>query len=253
MALPYLLEALEDRTATLLTMTHDGGFGGMFLARELYGNPANKIEEKVIGPRPWPPFLNAEHLTKYQVKVGDVCFVAIGQIVGRPYQAVRYQPTAIIVVNSPTADRTFAEDVRAIWVSSNAPRHLLDSLLLDYSTEGEFNGRSLDGWSEGSRLQIGAAMRLLYYFPNQAADLIAERLDGLDVRLPSATASYPTSAAVYPWMKRDLSNGVRAIDFIRAVAWADCPPVQEALRRVRDRTNDREVIQALRRPYQDNP
>ncbi len=258
-ALPSLLEALDDSTPTHLSVTHEGygPFGGMCLARELFGNPANKIEEKVIGPESWRGWssssFGAAPLTKYQVKVGDVCFVAIGQIVGRPYQAVRYQPTAIIVVNSPTADHALAEDVRAIWGSDSPARHLLDSLLLDYSSEGEFNGRSFDGWGEGSYLQADAAMRLLYYFPNQTADLIAQRLDGLDVRAPSATASYPTTADVDPWMKREVANAVRTDEFIRAVAWCRLPAIQEALRRIRERTNDHDILEAVRRPYPDNP
>ena len=46
-----------------------------------------------------------------------MCFVAVGQIVGRGYAAVRYQPTACIVINSPTHDAKLRSDVRAAWVS----------------------------------------------------------------------------------------------------------------------------------------
>jgi len=37
----------------------------------------------------------------YTVKVGDVCYAIIGQIVNRSLMAVRYQPSAGLVINSP--------------------------------------------------------------------------------------------------------------------------------------------------------
>jgi hypothetical protein len=134
-ALPFLLDALNDRTPTRLTVKHDSGFGGMWLANELRGNPLNPVEQRVLATRKkakreFPD----NHLNSYTVKVGDVCLVAIGQIVGRDYQAVRYQPTACIVLNSPTEDAELCAQVRAIWSSKDPDRKLLDSLLLDYAT-----------------------------------------------------------------------------------------------------------------------
>lgn len=43
-----------------------------------------------------------ETLSTHIVTVGDLCFVALGQIVNRDYSAVAYQPTGIVVVTSPT-------------------------------------------------------------------------------------------------------------------------------------------------------
>jgi hypothetical protein len=68
------------------------------------------------------------------------------------------------------------ERVCALWSSKDPAKKLLDSLLLDYATEGRFNGKSLDGWDEESNYQIEAAVRLLYYFPKETAPLIAARL-----------------------------------------------------------------------------
>jgi hypothetical protein len=94
-----------------------------------------------------------------------VCFVAIGQIVGRGYSAVRYQPSMCIVINSTTASAELRDAVRTIWTSDEPRQHLLDSLLRDYSTEVAFNGKSLDGWAAGSNFKCSSAMRMLFYFP----------------------------------------------------------------------------------------
>ncbi len=54
---------------------------------------------------------------KHTVTVGDLCWVALGQIVNRRFDAVRYQPTAIIIVSSPTLSPTLCKQVRADWAN----------------------------------------------------------------------------------------------------------------------------------------
>jgi hypothetical protein len=162
-----------------------------------------------------------------------VCFVAIGQIVGRPYSAVRYIPSGIVIINSPTETKVLRDRVRALWSSDDPANKLLSTLLIDYATEGIFNGRSLDGWSEGSDWQIRAALRLLYYFPREAAPLIATRLRSLDVQDTN------------DWMKREVKNGVRILDFLPAVSWCRAPGIPEALEDLARRTNDPEIQKVL--------
>ncbi len=232
-ALSSLLKALDDQTPTKLVINHDFGFGGMWFDRELSGNPGNTSETRILAGVPkakdhFAQMNNAFSLRTYTVRIGDICFVAIGQIVGRPYQAVRYQPTACIVINSASEDDQISQAVRAIWSSDNPPQALLNSLLLDFASEGVFNGRSLDGWDWGSSLQIGAAMRLLYYFPKQTADLVAARLHELDVGKND--------------MMREVTNRVRAVDFIKAVAWCKEPVVQRELQRIFRTTIDPEIL-----------
>lgn len=93
---------------------------------------------------------------------------------------------------------------------------------------GVFNGRSLDGWDVGSSLQIGAAMRLLYYYPQQTTNLIAERLRRLDV------SKYD--------MKREVTNGVRTGEFIKAVVWSKEPAIRAELQRIFRTTTDSEIL-----------
>lgn len=235
-ALPFLLKALSDKTPTKLKMNRSNSmFIVMELAGELNGNPTNSIEQKIIASLPERKW-DGTSLKDYTVKIADVCFVIIGQIVGRPYLAVRYQPSAIIIVNSPIENKELAEAVRTIWSSTNETRRLFDSLLFDYSTEGVFNGESLDGWSIASDLQCKAAMRMLYYYPEETSRLIADRLARLDVRKPPEDRAH--------WMDSYLTNGLRAEEFIKAVSWSEDPAVQRELSNIFKRTTDTQILLA---------
>ncbi len=161
----------------------------------------------------------------------------IGQITGRGYAAVRYQPTACIVINSPTRDAEIARIVREVWSAPDPSRRLFDALLTDYSTRGKHDGQSLDHWDQGARFQAPAATRLLYYSPDQTAALIAERLDGLDVS---------EQRTVEGLIRQAVANGVRVEEFIEAVAWSDRPEIRRALRAVMHRTDNPSLFLACR-------
>lgn len=236
-ALPFLLEALTDKTPTKLKHAHGGGFGGMFLCSEMGSNPTNSIEQKALARLPKRELgFGGKHVTDYTVKVGDVCFVIIGQIVGRAYLAVRYQPSSIIVINSPVEETKLAKAVRDVWSSTNATQRLFDSLLFDYATEGVFDGESLGGWDIASDLQCQAALRMIYYFPQETAALFAGRLAHLDVRA--------VQGGLTNFIRREVANGVRAREFICAVAWSDAPALRRELLNIFKRTTDPELLLA---------
>jgi hypothetical protein len=115
-ALPFLLDALDDPTPTRLTIKHEGFFSATWHGGELPLNPVNPAERGAVG-RAARLRRDGPHVGSHRLKVGDVCFVAIGQIVGRQYQAVRYQPTACVVLNCPAHDARLCASVRAIWRS----------------------------------------------------------------------------------------------------------------------------------------
>jgi HEAT repeat protein len=237
-AIPFLLESLNNDTPTKLRIDNEFGAGSVCFEGELEVNPVNPTEN---GKSETASF-GLDHLLEpargaYAVKVGDVCFVILGQIVGRPYAAVRYQPTAMIVINSPVENDALLARLRAIWSNKDAAKMLFDSLLVDYATEGSFNGQSLDGWRQGSELQIEAALRLLYYFPEESIPLIVSRLNKLDVRKPG-----PDDDAS---MKRDVHNGVDAKEFIEAVRWSKDSRIKEALANLFRRTDDFYLMMAV--------
>jgi hypothetical protein len=221
-ALPFLLDALDDQTPTKITLKHEELLGSMWHAAELQLNPVNPAEQAAHQARAEKPQDQdrREHIKSYTVRVGDVCFVAIGQIVGRRYQAVRYQPTACVVLNSPAQDPRLCAEVRAIWKAKDPRRKLFDSLCADYATEGVFNGRNLNGWGYGSDLQCGAALRLLFYYEEEAAPLVAGRLAKLDVGKDREEDGYT---------RRCVANGVRSEYFVKAVAWSKNMLIRDAL------------------------
>jgi ankyrin repeat protein len=136
-AVPHLLEHLGDKRETGITMTHAGGFGGMFVS----GDDDKKDLDEPFGEK------------KYTVMVGDLCYVALGQIVNRPYTAVRYQPTALIFVTSVPRSKNVREEVSREWKNLTPDRHVqsLTRDLVDSSNE---------------HLRNGASVRLAYYYPD---------------------------------------------------------------------------------------
>jgi len=235
-ALPYLLASLDYKTPTKLVIDQANSiFTVMYFSNEMPGNPTNTLEQTAIASLPNRDW-KGETMTHYTVKVGDVCFAIIGQIVGRTYLAVRYQPTAIVIINSTASDTLLTKEVRSVWSSTNATQRLLDSLLFDYSTEGVFNGHSLDGWSIASDFQSQAAMRLLYYFPEETAHLIAERLSSFDVLKPTG--------GITNYIQREVANHVRTEDFLKAVSWSAAPAVRREVLRIFKETDDPELLLA---------
>jgi hypothetical protein len=98
--LPMLIEHLSDARPTKLIV---GDAIGKWFADEYdsrYRDPA-KQPTGVNSPSKDTEMNPAKHFDRYTVKVGDLCFVAAGQIVNRGLNAVRYQPTMCLVVNSP--------------------------------------------------------------------------------------------------------------------------------------------------------
>ncbi len=224
-ALPQLLNRLSDETPTRLVMRHGGGFGGQWYGREVALNLAGKAEREA-----WtrlresaPKDRFEEDVRTHQITIGDVCFVIIGQIVNRGYQSARYQPTACRVINSPTHDPLIADIVRGIWTSEAPAQQLLDSLLIDLNTKDTIH------------LQCGAAMRLLYYFPDQTAELIAARITGFDLREPTEDND---------WRMIYEKNGLRTADFIKAVRASSHPAIIEALLHVVRQTDDPDNLHA---------
>jgi WD40 repeat protein len=208
-AIPFLLQALDDKTPTKLVIP-PSGFNH-------FGFPKDN------GP--------------YAVTVGDVCYVVLGQIVGENYSAVSYVPSGNIVLTSPTQDTELARQLRGTWVSADPARRLYEVLLQDFNTRRDSDPEiPANPWIEASDLQVQAAMRLLYYFPRRSASLIAGRLSQLDV------LDYGNVNAA--WEKQMQTNGVASTDLIKAVAWSREPTIRAALLGIFKRTTDQETLLA---------
>ncbi|HTQ09562.1 MAG TPA: hypothetical protein VMI31_05775 [Fimbriimonadaceae bacterium] len=164
-ALPSLIAHLRDSRPTKLVETHGFGFGAMWFSDEYdprYSNPRrqpggiNQVGMDI-------GFRNRVSGEKYTVKVGDMCFVAIGQIVDRNFCALRYQPSACEVINSPVHTPALAEAVKADWGGLTAEGH---------RAQLEADACDLSPWRPAE-----AVKRMLYYYHADGEKLAVKLLD----------------------------------------------------------------------------
>jgi len=166
-ALPELIEHLSDDRETKLSIGARGFGGGTWHSDEY--DSRYRDEERL------PEGVNTEKedpLTDdYVLRVGDLCSVAIGQIVNRRLNAVRYQPSGCYVINSPVVTKSLAEAVKNDWAHLTAEDHER-SLIADAQSPY---------WGSPPP----ALERLAFYYPEAAepvaASLLARTLYDSDV------------------------------------------------------------------------
>lgn len=148
-AMPELLDHLTDRRLThlVIKLPHDF-IGAMWHSDEYDPRHPDKKPSRV---NTRDDNLKGRYVRGegYRIRVGDLCYVAIGQIVNRRLNVVRYQPTACVVVNSPVETPTLAAAVRKDWSGLTADEH----------------ERSLMQDAQDSTTVEGAFMRLRFYYP----------------------------------------------------------------------------------------
>jgi len=197
-ALPALVRHVDDKRRTALKIgvkqekpwvIHEGG---QIFAQE-YDSRAHVYDEDVL---PWPfrekcsnglCFTGRGFDEPYTVRIGDICFVLIGQIVNRDLAAAHYEMTGWTVVNSPVETPSLAQRVRADWAGVDA-KGLKDSLLADLHmtlrppppghTRFEKEPLSYEE-SEAQSLRdlyARALRRLRFYFPGVYAGLAGDDL-----------------------------------------------------------------------------
>jgi hypothetical protein len=113
----------------------------------------------------------------YTVRVGDICFALIGQIVNRNLNAVRYQPTGLMFVNSPIESPALSKRVRADWAGIDG-EGLKKSLLADLhlaKLDGSSDAKTYSGLLNS--VHSGALRRLRYFYPRTYATLTGTDLE----------------------------------------------------------------------------
>lgn len=98
----------------------------------------------------------------YYARIGDVCFVLVGQIVNRRLNVGEYVPTMGMRVNSPVIAPSLALETRRDWSGLTAAQHRA-SLLADIAAAPE------TGW--GADDADSALARLRFYYPDAYAGL----------------------------------------------------------------------------------
>jgi hypothetical protein len=95
--------------------------------------------------------------------VGDLCFVALGQILNRRYDAARYQASGGMVIHSPTFSKALRDKVRAEWKGLTEAGYR-QSLTQDFEKpDNEYR-------------RTGAYYRLAFYYPDAIEPLVLKQL-----------------------------------------------------------------------------
>ncbi|MBN4071977.1 hypothetical protein JYT83_01015 [bacterium AH-315-F18] len=144
-ALPSLLKHLSDDRKNRLVIESPGGGTIIFSDEYLKRATVNK-------KRPTRLVTSCRLETNssgksYTIKVGDVCYFVIGQIVNRPLDAASWAMSRCIVINSPIKRPNLVGLTRRDWKGLTAEEH--EELLLTEATEGNEE----------------ALVRLWFYYP----------------------------------------------------------------------------------------
>ncbi|HUE74698.1 MAG TPA: hypothetical protein VMP01_27770 [Pirellulaceae bacterium] len=248
-ALPYLLKALDDDTPTDIVIqavkTEGAIAGGMAFDEAMYGNPANPTEAFVLRLNRFPysasirpkdeRFSVAPEMESYRIKVGDVCFIVLGQIVSRQYDCLDspHVKSSAKLVCSPVHRKALRKQLASIWKSQHPRQKVLESLIVDFSTRGVLQMNSLDYWDIGNDFQIEATKRLLYYYPDVAVPLLVDRIKNLQ----TSDDNFDDC----------IKNGLRSDNFVDAIAWSKNGEIKSALADLGRRAKENYLIDALQR------
>lgn len=159
-ALPALIGCLDDARPTRLVVGAPGpdAFPFMWAILSDEYDPRH-AKDRGAGGGP----MDGRPLPRdgYVVKVADLCFTLIGQIVNRGLTTVRYQPTAGLIVNSPIETPSLRTRVIADWSGLDRGQHRA-SLLADLVAPAtpDLPDRSNE-----------ALRRLRFYYPDTYAGL----------------------------------------------------------------------------------
>lgn len=161
-ALPALVAHLNDRRRTKLTVGEIPSNRSFFFLSVVF---CDEYEAKHEAGR---TFCDLENVKTgphgpYAVRVGDISYALIGQIVNRRLNALRYQPTAILIINSPIEEPSLIRALERDWRDTDAAG-LRESLLSDLRGRVEYRFNS-------------ALARLRLYYPDAY-----KNLGGLDMK-----------------------------------------------------------------------
>jgi len=235
-AIPALLEALDDSTATDLVMRFERWGAAASLAEQpmLSTNRANLREQAIVErtlpepvERPWP-LPDELRIDEYTITRGDLCMVALGAIVNRPYSFAVSVNKYDLALASPTRSPEIAAALRELWSSNDPAGRLLDSLATDFATRG-YGSESI---------QAGAWVRLLHWYPEQSVGSILAELEALPLAVPGAIFDHRADEA-----------GLEHIFQIRVAALSGIPALETAaVRAVLGAADIGDVAEALRGP-----
>jgi ankyrin repeat protein len=159
-AVPALLDHLDDDRKTKIVIQNN--LFGFFRISQDEGEKAEDEDAKGKGKAPFGA------PKQYTLRVGDLCYVALGQIVNRNYTAVEYIPSGNVMITSVPHSKTLRADLKKQWSGLTEKKHL-ESLVKDLNSK-KANGDDDDG------ARVGASLRLAYYFPKEYEPIAVQQL-----------------------------------------------------------------------------
>jgi hypothetical protein len=144
--LPQLIAHLDDKRPTKLKI------GGEFFMFSYFSDEYDPKDRPTKDSPRSREKLQRSFDGGYTVKVGDVCYALIGQIVNRSLNPVRYQPTGGLIINSPLEAPVLIERVKKDWGGLDVAAHKA-SLIADARSDDHV-------WAFGPALA-----RLRFYYP----------------------------------------------------------------------------------------
>ena len=161
-AVPELLKHLSDKRTVKLPPIESGGMMWIAFGNEYDFNSATTPTDP-IGVN-LDHDLNGNHPKGHEITVGDLCYVALGQIVNRNWSASRYQPTGGRIINSPTYSKDLRQIIVDEWGSLDRDGHRA-KLIEDFRKPDSENR------------VVGAYLRLSLYYPELVEGLVLEVLN----------------------------------------------------------------------------
>ena len=173
-AVPHLIAHLDDRRPTRLEMGRNWQPMGVFFSNTPDYNAWTTLPPGGDDDRDLMTLFRREAAgdepSTHTITVGDLCYVALGQILNRNFCAVRYQPTGFIIITSPTHSAALCAAVRNEWGALTPESHRR-SLIKDFR------------WPDHLGRLTGACRRLAYYYPETFEDLVVQLLNIPPVQL----------------------------------------------------------------------
>ncbi len=172
--IPVLLEHLGDARATHVIVGDTAKKGTRHvLGENWYRSTAfgQEYEPRVYVPTPprqgpyFPQYVERPFRGAYVVKVGDICYALMGQIVNRFLVLMAEHEDIAMVVNSPVEMPALAAKVRADWGVGDPAVLLQASLLADIREDRYGNDAAY------------AMVRLRFYFPEAYRQLSGRDLE----------------------------------------------------------------------------
>jgi ankyrin repeat protein len=160
-AVPHLIAHLDDQRKTAIKVKRSDR-GRLSLGEEFDVN--RRTDRPPTAGKDRPAGKGSFTGKSYRVTVGDLSFVALGQIVNREYDAISTdQVSWDVLVNSPTVSPALRDRVKQAWGSLTPERHRA-CLVADFLKPDD-DGR-----------RIGACRRLAYYYPDTLEPLALKLL-----------------------------------------------------------------------------